>query len=116
MDYRKGQKVLMTIELEDKGQDFTEVDVLANGVLLGESMLFRDGRLTLVGIGTMDGVLYQSRDEILKLKTKAGIADDEYVYFKETGAKDPLPWLANIFKYPVVRVKRAMKPNRFVAA
>lgn len=114
-DYLTRQKVLMTIELEDKGQDFIELDLLENGVLLGNSVLFKDGRLTLVGIGTLDGVLYRSRDEILTLKGKEGIADDEYVYFKETEKEDPLPWEAKTFKYCVKRVKKAKDTNRFIS-
>lgn len=105
----------MTIEIEDKGQDFIEVDVLENGVLLGDSVMFRDGQLTLLGIGALDGMEYQTREQILQsrivaLKNMKG----QFIYFKSTGKKDPLPWLAQTFRYSVTKVKKAQNPDRFL--
>jgi hypothetical protein len=59
-DYRENQKVVCTFEIEDEGQDFTEIDVLANGVILGNSVMFSHGRLSLLGIGSNDGKDYYS--------------------------------------------------------
>lgn len=113
-DYRQGQKVVMTIEIEDKGQDFIELDLLANGVLLGDSVMFKDGRVSLLGIGNESGTKYhyateviQTRLGILKLK---GLA----IYIKETRSKDPLPWNAQVLKYKVTKIKKAKNINRFL--
>lgn len=113
IDYRDGQKVLGTLVLEDKGQDFTELDVLENGVILGNSIMFSNGRISLIGIGALDGITYYVLEEvikkILKLKFK-GL----YVYIKDTGEKTPLPWNAKTLNYKVVGVKKPVKPNRFI--
>jgi hypothetical protein len=115
MDYRKGKKVVLTIELEDKGQDFIELDVLEDGVLLGDSVIFRDGRLSLIGIGALTGTNYHSRDEILQLKDSPHFkVASSFVYFKETGEKDPLPWKAQTLKYAVTGIKEAKDQGRFI--
>lgn len=114
-DYRKNQKVIATLELEDRGQDFIEIDVLENGVILGDSFLFREGRLSMIGLGTTDGIEYQTfKDFSEKVKFKK--LKDHYLYFKETGQKDPLPWKASTFKYAVLRVKKPEKVDRFIKA
>lgn len=116
-DYRKGQKVLMTLEIEDVGQDFIEVDVLENGVLLGDSLIFRNGQLTLLGIGAKDGMQYHSRVEVLQKRLGAlGNLVGLYIYFRDTAKKDIVPWKANTLRYAVTKVKRPHKPNRFIAA
>ena len=111
-DYRKNQKVIATFILEDKEQDFTEIDVLENGVILGNSIIFEKGRLTLIGVGTLDGIEYFPFKEI-----KEDLADRPlvtfYIYFKDTEKPEPLPWEASHFKYRIIDVKKADKPNRF---
>ena len=111
IDHRQGQKVILTIELLDNGQDFTELDVLENGVILGNSPMFSHGRLSLLGVGDLDGVRYIPFDkkEILK-KRLSGM----YVYLKNTGEKDPLPWKAVTLKYIITGLKKAFKPARFM--
>lgn len=115
----------MTIELEDKGQDFIEMDILENGVLLGYSSIFSYGRLTLLGIGTSDGMEYKTRDEVIEIGIRGlnkiigtlsifPTADDKFVYFKETDKSDPLPWKANTLKYRVLRAKEAKDARRFI--
>ena len=116
-DYRQNQRVVATLKIEDAGQDFIEIDVLENGVILGNSIMFKDGKLTLIGIGTNDGIDYFDRDQFLTdpLNLDADFeADDYYIYFKETGENDPLPWEAKTLKYKVEGVLRAEKPNRFL--
>lgn len=114
MDYRKNQKVVATIEIEDKGQDFIELDLLQNGVILGTSPLFREGRLSLVGIGTANGSTYYTREQVVQ--TRAGVLKVKgmFVYFKESGQKDPLPWKAKAFKYAVTKIKKAQSEDRFI--
>lgn len=112
-DYRQGQKVLMTIEIEDKGQDFIELDVLENGVLLGDSVMFRDGRLSLLGIGSLTGMPYHSKEEVMQTRIGVLKLAGLFVYFKDTGAKDPLPWEANTFKYRVLKAKKPKDADRF---
>ena len=113
-DYREGQKVIATIEIEDKGQDFTELDILQNGVLLGNSIMFSHGRLSLIGIGTNDGMEYHTATEVIQTKTGVLKLKGLIVYMKNTGEKDPLPWKAQTLKYAVIKVKKAIKPNRFI--
>lgn len=113
-DYRQGQKVIATIEIEDGGQDFTELDLLENGVLLGDSVMFSKGRLSLLGIGTYNGTEYYSATEIIGKRVGAFKLGGLIVYIKNTGEKDPLPWKAHSLNYPVIRVKKAVKPNRFI--
>ena len=111
IDYREGQKVIATIQLEDKGQDFTELDVLENGVLLGNSIMFSHGRLSLLGIGKLNGTKYYDFDELRK-NSKLSLKGLS-IYMKNTGEKDPLPWKADTLKYKIVGGKKAIKPNRF---
>lgn len=113
-DYRDGQKVVCTIEIEDKGQDFIELDVLENGVLLGDSVMFSHGRLSLLGIGSDDGMDYHSATEVMQARAGALELEGLTIYLKNTGEKDPLPWKAQTLKYAVVKVKDAVKPDRFI--
>ena len=115
IDYRDGQKVIATIRLEDKGQDFVELDVLKNGVILGNSVMFSHGRLSLLGIGTDDGTMYHSFKEFTEIK-KFAISHfyGLLVYIKNTGEKDPLPWEATTLKYKVKGMKKVVKANRFI--
>jgi len=113
-DYRKNQKVIATFVLEDKGQDFIELDVLENGVILGNSIMFEKGKLSMIGVGALDGLDYWTFNEM-----KEDLADRPlaafYVYFKDTNQLDPLPWKAATLKYKIVDVKKADKPNRFLS-
>lgn len=113
-DYREGQKVVCTIEIEDRGQDFLELDVLQNSVLLGNSVMFSHGRLSLLGIGTDDGMDYHTATEVLQTRIGTLKLKGFTIYLKDTGKKDPLPWKATTLKYKVVSVKKAIKPNRFI--
>jgi len=113
-DYREGQKVIMTIEIEDRGQDFIELDVLANGVLLGNSVMFSHGRISLLGIGTDDGMDYHTVTEIIQSKIGVLKLKGLTIYIKNTGEKDPLPWKTQTLKYKVINVKKANKQNRFI--
>ena len=118
VDYRIGEKVLLTIEIEDHGQDFIELDLLENGALLGDSVMFKNGRLSLLGIGTDDGNEYDSFTniftDIIKKNIKALKFKGRTIYLKDTGGRDPLPWRAQTLKYPVTKIKKAIKPNRFL--
>ncbi len=114
MDYRKNQKVIATLVLEDKGQDFIELDVLENGVILGNSPMFAHGRLTLLGVGKLDGVDYWTFNQMKEDMADRPLASF-YVYFKDTESeKEPLPWEANTLKYKIVDTLKAKKPNRFL--
>lgn len=113
IDYRKNQKVIATLVLEDRGQDFTEIDVLENGVILGYSPIFEKGQLTMIGLGTLDGKEYWTFEEM-----KEDLADRPliafFIYFKDTEKITPLPWNASTIKYKIVDVIKANKPNRFI--
>lgn len=115
-DFREGQKVVCTIEIEDKGQDFIELDVLENGVLLGDSVMFSHGRVSLLGIGTNTGSEYHTASEVIQ--TKLGLLELKgmTIYLKDTDSalRDPVPWLAQTLKYKVIGLKKAKKPNRFI--
>ena len=113
-DNRIGQKVIATLEIEDQGQDFTEIDVLQNGVLLGNSLIFSHGRLSLLGIGTNDGIDYHTAIDVIQTKLGVLKLKGMTIYMYNTGEKQPLPWKATTLKYPVVKIKKAVKPNRFV--
>lgn len=113
-DYRENQKVISTIEVEDQGQDFVEIDLLENGVILGNSVMFSDGRLSLLGIGSLNGSQYYTATEVIQ--TRIGILKLKglFIYFKDTSKKDPLPWKASTLNYPIVAIKKPIKPNRFI--
>lgn len=112
-DFRKSQKVIATIVLEDKGQDFTEIDVLENGVILGDSAMFKDGRISTIGVGALDGKEYWTFDEMKEdLASRPLVAF--YIYIKDTDEKEPLPWEAKTLNYKIIDVKKAKKPNRFI--
>lgn len=113
-DHRIGQEVILTLEIEDQGQDFIEIDVLKNGVILGDSVMFKDGRLTLIGVGALDGMPYHSFKEVEAGIKKKMRLSGLYIYFKNTGEKDPLPWKASTLKYKITGLKKAFKPRRFI--
>ena len=112
-DYRKNQKVIATFTLEDQGQDFTKIDVLENGVILGNSVMFKGGRISMIGVGTLNGEEYFTFNEV-----KENLADRPlatfYIYIKDTDGKEPLPWEAKTLNYKIIDVKKAKKPNRFI--
>jgi len=113
IDYRIGQRVLATMLLEDKGQDFTELDVLENGVILGNSVMFSNGRLSLIGVGSLTGSPYFTFEEMRKSGIKKSFKGLS-VYIKNTGQKDPLPWKAQTLNYKITGMKKAIKPERFI--
>ena len=112
-DFRQNQKVIATFVLEDKGQDFIEIDVLENGVILGNSIMFENGRLSMIGVGALNGKGYR-RFSQMKEDLKDEPLSKFYIYLKETGEPDPLPWKADTLKYMIIDVKKAEKPNRFI--
>lgn len=114
IDYRIGQKVVCTLELQDIGQDFLEIDVLQNGVILGNSPIFSHGRLSLVGVGSLDGRKFKTDMEVILTRIGVLKLNEMFVYFYETSKGKSLPWEAQIFKYPVVGIKKPIKPNRFI--
>jgi len=114
MDYRKNQRLIATLSLKDGGQDFTELDVLENGVLLGNSPMFHEGRITCTGIGSPNGVKYDSFD-ILKPKILKKKLTGMYVYFKNSSnSLNPVPWEAMTFKYPITGVRKPEYADRFM--
>lgn len=113
-DYRTGQKVVALIKLEDQQQDFLELDVLENGVLLGNSPMFSHGILSLVGIGTVEGFEWYEPKNIKDIPQDYFEAYELYVYFKNTNEPTPVPWEAKTLKYKVVGVGEAEKPDRFI--
>ena len=112
-DNRIGQKVLATWVIEDKGQDFTELDVLENGVILGNSPIFSHGRVSVLGVGSNDGIKYYTFVD-LKNKPKT-IIKGLLIYLKDTESKkDPLPWNAKTLNYKIIGMKKVVKQNRFI--
>lgn len=118
VDHRIGQKVIATIEISDQGQDFTELDILENGVLLGYSPMFSHGRLSLLGVGTLTGTKYYDfrdlKNEKLFFKNSIKGMKGLYVYFYGTEGRKPLPWKAQTLKYEVIGFKKPVKINRFI--
>ena len=113
-DYRQGQKVIATLSIYDAGQDFIELDVLENGVILGDSVMFKNGRLSLIGIGTVDGVHYYSLADLKEQGFKTSKLRGLTIYMKNTGERDPLPWKAQTLKYEVEKSLKVKDPNRFI--
>lgn len=93
-------KTIKTIKLEDKGQDFLELDIMESGVIKGYSIMFSDNRLSLLGIGTLDGMIYYPFSELKEANFKRPLKG-LYIYIKKTGRKDPLPWKANTLNYKI---------------
>jgi len=114
-DYRKDQRVIATLSIEDKGQDFLELDVLENGVILGESIMFKDGCISLLGIGTPDGTKYFDFNYLKSSQTwiTEGLKGLT-VYIKSTGESDPLPWNAKTLNYKVTGVLEVKNADRFI--
>ena len=52
-----------TFVLEDTGQDFVEIDLYDNGVIKGYSIMFSDNRVSMIGIGTVDGKVYETLED-----------------------------------------------------
>lgn len=115
IDYRENQKVVSLIKIEDRHQDFTELDILENGVILGNSVIFSHGRLSLLGVGTDDGTDYYDFKTFLKLsKTTSKKMKGLMIYMKNTGEKDIAAWKSMRLNYPIVSVGKPTKPNRFI--
>lgn len=112
-DHRQNQKVILTLQLEDGGQDFLEIDIMENGVLLGNSTIFRNGRISLLGIGTNDGKVFHAAKEIIKGEPVRTF-NDCYLYVYDTGEKEPLPWEAITFNYKVLDMEVAENQDRFL--
>lgn len=92
--------VLTTLKLEDKGQDFLELQILKNGVIKGYSPMFSNNRLSLLGIGTLNGETYYTFDELKKKEFSPNLKGLT-IYLKETGDEDPLPWKARVLNYKI---------------
>ncbi len=119
MDYRKNKKVILTLKLEDKGQDFTEIDVLENGVILGNSPMFADGRLSLIGIGRLDGMKYITDTELLNIIVTKRYFQEylkaSHIYIKPTSRKkNPPIWEEKILNYRIIGYKKPTNPDRFI--
>jgi hypothetical protein len=120
VDYRIGQKVIATLKIEDKGQDFIELDVLENGVLLGDSVMFKAGRQSVMGIGTLDGKIYYPFNQKAKKfgadinKKGNGNFRGLYIYIYETGKVKSVPWEAVTLKYEIIGKKKVVKADRFI--
>lgn len=115
MDYRIEQKVIATLTLEDKGQDFLELDVLENGVILGQSVIFDEGRLAMIGIGALDGVPYYDFSELKESGFQPEAIKDLFIYFKNSGDPTQAPWMHKTFNYKVTGTKPVEKPDRFIS-
>jgi len=120
IDYRKNQKVVLTLVLEDKGQDFTEIDVLENGVILGNSIMFADGRISMLGVGRLDGLHFVTKDQFVNIKMTPELFRKEikgsHIYIKETAEKrERLPWDAKTLNYKIVGFKKPVSPDRFIS-
>jgi len=113
-DYLKGQRVVALIKLEDQHQDFAELDILENGVILGDSILFEDGRLSLVGIGTSNGRKWFGREDILSIQYSHCEENELLIYYKPTDTPTPLPWNCGAFKYRVKSVGKGFRADRFL--
>ena len=117
-DYRENQKVIATLQLDDQGQDFTALDVLENGVILGNSPMFSNGRLSLLGIGKANGEDYEDRNEFIERKksdkTLSKFGKGFLIYFYRTGEKDPLPWEAKSLRYDILREVKVKNADRFI--
>lgn len=113
-DYRQGQKVVALIKLEDKQQDFLELDVLENRVILGDSIMFKEGILTMIGIGTEGGQEWFNAKDIKDIPEDFFESFELYVYFKNSNEPDPVPWEAKTLKYRVTGIKEPQLPMRFI--
>jgi hypothetical protein len=115
MDYRLEQKVIATITIEDKLQDFTELDVLENGVILGQSILFDKGILSMIGIGALDGVPYYDFSELKESGFDANTIKGLFIYFKNSNEATKAPWMHKTINYKVTGTKPVEKPDRFIS-
>ncbi len=101
-DLIENRKIIKTFILEDKGQDFVEIDLLENGVVFGNSPIFSNGRLSMIGVGNLDGAKYFTFNEIRLSDYKKGELDNLYIYVKKTSEKlEPAPWDADTLKYKI---------------
>lgn len=113
-DCRKNQKVITTLKLEDRGQDFTELDILENGVILGNSSIFLNGRLSMIGIGTKSGLKYFLFKTLKEKKFKQSLKN-LIIYIKSSkDKKESLPWETEILNYKITGIKKPEKQNRFI--
>lgn len=97
-----------TLKLEDKGQDFLEIDVYENGVIRGYNIMFSDDRLSCFLIASKGGEEFYEVDKISK-KDIVFSKYPLYIYIKKTGTKDPLPWKADFLKYKIIDLKVCKK-------
>lgn len=101
------KKKIALVELEDQGQDIIELDVYDNDVIIGDSCIFREDRLKMLGIGTHDGIRWYEGKSITDIDPGVIENSELYVYFYESSLeKIPVPWECQIFKYKVTSVKK----------
>ncbi len=116
MDYRKNQKVIATLQIEDKWQDFTELDVLENGVILGNSFMFKDWRLSLVSIHDEDYSYSIDRDQLndKDMRKHIWIGNICLLRIKETDHDDSQHEKPQFLNYKVTWISEPKTPNRFI--
>lgn len=93
-------KVIKTLKLEDKGQDFLKLDILENGIINGSSIIFSNNRIRLLGIGRLDGSCYYSFQELIEDNFCYQLKD-LHVYIWTGKGKKPLPWKAKTLNYKI---------------
>jgi len=93
---------IIKFKLEDKQQDFLEITLNKDYTLSGYSPMFANKRISMIGIGTLDGMIYKTTKEFIK--NNIDIEEDIYIYIKTTGATDPLPWKAKTINYKVIKI------------
>ena len=94
-------KKIFTIKLEDRQQDFLELDIMESGIIQGYSIMFAKNRVSLLGIGTLDGKEYWTFEELKNLLPKVKSKSNWYVYLKDAKSAEPLPWEAKTLKYKI---------------
>jgi len=95
-------KIIKTLKLEDKGQDFLTLDIKENGIISGYSIMFSNDRLSLLGIGKLNGEIYYTFKELKEQNFKQKLVGLN-IYLKDTKYPDPYPWNARTLKYKIIK-------------
>ena len=116
MDYRKNQKVIATLQLEDKWQDFTELDVLENGVILGNSFMFKDWRLSLDWIYDEDYIDRIDWQQLIDKEMRKHIWIERLclIRIQNTNHDDSKHEEPQFLNYKVTWISEPETPNRFI--
>lgn len=97
-------KKICTFQLENNKQNFLEIDLYDNEVLLGSSIMFKDQKLSFVCLASINGKhSFVDMTKILELK-KSIKKNKLYIYIYNSNTPKPYPWETTYIIHRVIDI------------